>query len=104
MPLCSYRVAPDARDPADALLRKRQDKHYDPLVKWFEEVRTAAHRRRPWRGIASGDCDAAAVGAGVVLASTLVDRCACRTASAKLRTRQKCFRRCSALSTRRTSG
>lgn len=32
-----YRVAPDVRDPADALLRKRQDKHYDPLVKWFEE-------------------------------------------------------------------
>jgi hypothetical protein len=41
LPPCSYRVAPDARDPSDALLRKRQDKHYDPLVKWFEEVRAS---------------------------------------------------------------
>jgi chaperone required for assembly of F1-ATPase len=31
-------VKPDGRDPSEVLLRKRQDKYYDPLIKWFEEV------------------------------------------------------------------
>lgn len=34
-------------DPAEAILRRRQDKHYDPLVKWFEEVRGTASCTAP---------------------------------------------------------
>lgn len=34
----SYRVDSSSGDPADALLRRRQDKYYDPLVQWFEQV------------------------------------------------------------------
>ena len=36
---CSYRVKPDGHDPTEVLLRKRQEKYYVPLVKWYEEVR-----------------------------------------------------------------
>ena len=31
-----YRVNPNTLDPRDAILRRRQDKYYGPLIKWFE--------------------------------------------------------------------
>jgi chaperone required for assembly of F1-ATPase len=32
-----YRVDLDTADASERLLRKRQDKHYNPLIKWYEE-------------------------------------------------------------------
>lgn len=32
-----YRVDLETADASERLLRKRQDKHYDPLIKWYEE-------------------------------------------------------------------
>jgi ATP synthase F1 complex assembly factor 2 len=33
-----YRVDPTSVDPADAILRRRQNKYYDPLISWFNDT------------------------------------------------------------------